>query len=59
VLTAIGHASSAGFDAMYLDTFPGTMKSAFKMYLRLGFKPCAPYNESDFDGIVFMRRPLP
>ena len=59
VLTAIEHASSTGFDAMYLDTFPGTMKSAFEMYLRLGFKPCAPFNDSHFEGLVFMHRPLP
>jgi putative acetyltransferase len=58
VLTAIDHAGRAGFDAMYLDTFPGTMKSAYDMYLRLGFTSCDPYNDSAFDGIVFMRRPL-
>jgi hypothetical protein len=29
------------------------------MYLRLGFTPCDPYNDSTFEGIVFMRRPLP
>jgi putative acetyltransferase len=59
ILSAIEHAAAAGFDAMYLDTFPASMKSAFKMYLRLGFTPCAPYNDSTFEGIVFMRRPLP
>jgi putative acetyltransferase len=59
VVTAIERAASAGFSAMYLDTFPATMKSAFEMYLHLGFTPCAPYNDSTFEGIVFMRRPLP
>ena len=58
VLRAIEEART-GFEAMYLDTFPGTMKSAYDMYRRLGFVPCAPYNDSDFNGIVFMRRPLP
>jgi GNAT superfamily N-acetyltransferase len=59
VLTAIERAASTGFDSMYLDTFPGTMKSAYEMYLRLGFTICRPFNDSTFDGIVFMRRPLP
>jgi putative acetyltransferase len=58
VLTAIDHAARAGFDAMYLDTFPGTMKSAFDMYRRLGFVPCDPHNDSIYEGVVFMRRPL-
>lgn len=59
VLAAIEQAAAAGFEAMYLDTFPGTMKSAYDMYLRLGFAPCDPYNDSRFEGVVFMRRPLP
>jgi len=58
VLAAIEQAAQAGFDAMYLDTFPGTMKSAFDMYRRLGFTPCDPFNNSTFEGIVFMRRSL-
>jgi ribosomal protein S18 acetylase RimI-like enzyme len=58
VLTTIEHATHAGFDAMYLDTFPATMKAAFEMYLRFGFMPCDPYNENIFDGVVFMRREL-
>ena len=58
VLSAIENATRAGFDAMYLDTFPATMKSASEMYLRLGFTPCDAYNDSDSEGIVFMRLPL-
>ena len=59
VLAAIERAAMGGFDAMYLDTFPATMRSAYEMYLRLGFSPCAPYHDSNFEGLVFMRRPLP
>ena len=58
VLNAIERATQAGFDAMYLDTFPATMKSASDMYLRLGFTPCDAYNDSAFEGVVFMRRSL-
>jgi GNAT superfamily N-acetyltransferase len=59
VLAAIERAASMGFDAMFLDTFPGSMKSAYEMYLRLGFTICPAYNDSNYDGLVFMRRPLP
>jgi len=58
VLNVIERAALAGFDAMYLDTFPATMRSAFEMYLRLGFDPCDAYNNSAFEGISFMRRAL-
>ncbi|MBV8450716.1 MAG: GNAT family N-acetyltransferase [Deltaproteobacteria bacterium] len=58
VLAAVDHATLAGYNAMYLDTFPGTMRSAFELYLRLGFEPCGPYNDSRYEGIAFMRRPL-
>jgi putative acetyltransferase len=58
ILAAIDHAARAGFDAMYLDTFPGTMKSAYGMYQRLGFTPCDAYSDSVYEGIVFMRRVL-
>jgi len=59
IIAAIEGAASGGFDAMYLDTFPATMKAAFEMYLRLGFAPCDPYNDSSFERVVFMRKPLP
>ena len=59
VLAAVEQAAQAGFEAMYLDTFPGTMKSAYDMYRRLGFTPCDPFNDSAFEGVLFMRRPLP
>ncbi|MBV8437135.1 MAG: GNAT family N-acetyltransferase [Silvibacterium sp.] len=58
ILTAIERATRAGFDAMYLDTFPGTMKSAFDMYRRLGFAKCEAFNDSAYEGVVFMRRAL-
>ncbi len=59
VVSAIERAAAAGFNAMYLDTFPATMKSAYNMYRRLGFAPCDPYNDSRFESVVFMRRLLP
>ena len=58
VLEAIEQATQAGFEAMYLDTFPESMKSAYEMYRRLGFERCDPYHDSAFEGIAFMRRAL-
>src|ERR1700758_1561580 len=49
VLTTIEHATRAGYNAMYLDTFPTTMKAAFEMYVRFGFEPCVPYNDNIFE----------
>jgi len=51
-------ARAAGYEAVYLDTFPAAMGSAYEMYLRLGFEECEPYHESKAEGLVFMRREL-
>jgi ribosomal protein S18 acetylase RimI-like enzyme len=51
-------ARAAGYEAVYLDTFPAAMGSAYGMYLRLGFEECEPYHESKTEGLVFMRRVL-
>ncbi len=51
-------AREAGFEAVYLDTFPKAMGSAYAMYLRLGFEECEPYHASATVGMVFMRRGL-
>lgn len=58
VLSVIERAGQAGFDAMYLDTFPATMRPAFEMYRRLGFEQCDAYNDNAYEGVVFMRRSL-
>jgi putative acetyltransferase len=51
-------ARNAGYAAVYLDTVPGTMGSAYRMYQRLGFIECPPFHNSATTGMVFMRRPL-
>jgi putative acetyltransferase len=51
-------ARKAGYEAVYLDTFPAAMGSAYGMYVRLGFTECGPYHESKAEGMVFMRRKL-
>ena len=57
-LEVLARARVAGFAAVYLDTVPETMGSAFRMYQRLGFVECAPFHESATAGMMFMRRSL-
>ena len=53
----IGQARSEGYVAVYLDTQPDAMASAYRLYLRLGFVDCLPYRAAD-PGVRFMRRGL-
>ncbi|MDE3200015.1 MAG: GNAT family N-acetyltransferase [Acidobacteriota bacterium] len=54
----IARARAANKSAMYLDTVPESMASAYTMYLELGFQPCPPYNDNEMDGITYLRKPL-
>lgn len=40
--------------AIYLDTAPASMGNAYRLYLELGFKPCAPYNDNAMEGITYL-----
>jgi ribosomal protein S18 acetylase RimI-like enzyme len=51
-------AVSAGRKAVYLDTAPASMAAAHRMYLDLGFKPCAPYNDNPVEGLAYLRKEL-
>jgi ribosomal protein S18 acetylase RimI-like enzyme len=51
-------AIAAGRSAVYLDTVPASMGAAHRMYLDLGFEPCAPYNDSPIEGIAWMVKRL-
>jgi putative acetyltransferase len=50
----IDRARAARRTAIYLDTVPESMASAYRLYLDLGFKPCPPYNDNTMDGITFL-----
>jgi ribosomal protein S18 acetylase RimI-like enzyme len=52
----IERAQTSERSAIYLDTVPETMGSAYRMYLELGFAPCAPYNDNSMEGITFLRK---
>lgn len=40
--------------AIYLDTAPSSMAAAHRLYLEMGFVPCAPYNDNPVEGLVWM-----
>lgn len=40
--------------AVYLDTVPEAMAAAHRLYLELGFVPCAPYNDNPVDGLAYL-----
>jgi ribosomal protein S18 acetylase RimI-like enzyme len=40
--------------AVYLDTAPQSMASAHRLYLDMGFTPCAPYNDNPVEGLAWM-----
>jgi hypothetical protein len=50
----LDRARAAQRTAVYLDTAPASMGSANRLYLELGFKPCAPYNDNAMEGITYL-----
>jgi putative acetyltransferase len=55
-LAVLERARTAGRKAVYLDTVPDLMIAAHRMYLRLGFEPCAPYNDNPVEGLAYLVR---
>jgi len=54
----LDRALAAARKAVYLDTAPASMAAAHRMYLELGFQPCAPYNDNPVEGIAHLRKGL-
>ena len=54
----IDRAVAAQRKAIYLDTAPASMGSAYRMYQQMGFHPCAPYNDTPVDGLVWLVKTL-
>ena len=50
----LDRAVAAGRTAVYLDTVPEAMGSAHRLYLELGFVPCAAYNDNPVDGLAYL-----
>jgi GNAT superfamily N-acetyltransferase len=53
-LAVLERAATAGRKAVYLDTVPDAMIAAHRMYLRLGFEPCLPYNDNPVEGLAYL-----
>jgi ribosomal protein S18 acetylase RimI-like enzyme len=47
-----------GRKAVFLDTAPASMAAAHRLYLDLGFEPCAPYNDNPVEGLAYLRKNL-
>jgi len=54
----LDRAIAAGRKAVFLDTAPASMAAAHRLYLELGFEPCAPYNDNPVEGLAYLRKSL-
>jgi GNAT superfamily N-acetyltransferase len=57
-LAVLDRARAARRSAVYLDTAPASMRSAYRLYLNLGFLPCEPYNDNPVEGLAYLRLKL-
>jgi putative acetyltransferase len=54
VEAALAWARAQGYRAIKLDTVPGKMDAAIRLYRSLGFVECAPYYESPVECSLFL-----
>jgi ribosomal protein S18 acetylase RimI-like enzyme len=57
-LAVIDRARTSGCKAIFLDTAPASMRAAYKLYLELGFEPCAVYNDNPVEGLAYLSKSL-
>jgi|SRR6266568_3966753 len=50
----LDRAVAAGRKAVYLDTAPAAMAAAHRIYLELGFIPCAQNNDNPVKGLAYL-----
>jgi ribosomal protein S18 acetylase RimI-like enzyme len=50
----LDRAVAAKRKAIYLDTVPASMASAYRMYLDMGFTRCDPYNDNPVQGLAYL-----
>jgi ribosomal protein S18 acetylase RimI-like enzyme len=53
-VAVLDRARAAHQTSIFLDTVPASMSSAYRLYLELGFKLCAPYNDNQMDRITHL-----
>ncbi len=58
VESALEWAVSAGYRAMVLDTIPGKMDSAIRLYRELGFVERPAYYQSPIEGTLYLEKRL-
>ncbi len=54
----LDRAVAAGRQAVYLDTVPAAMTAAHRLYVELGFIPCAAYNDNPVGNIAYLVKHL-
>jgi ribosomal protein S18 acetylase RimI-like enzyme len=54
----LDRAIAAGRKAVFLDTAPASMGAAHRLYLEMGFEPCAPYNDNPVEGLAWLKKRL-
>jgi putative acetyltransferase len=54
----LDRAVSARRRAVYLDTVPAAMEAAHRLYLHMGFTPCAAYNDNPVEGLAYLVKHL-
>lgn len=54
----LDRASAASKRAVYLDTVPGAMTAAHRLYLDMGFTPCPSYNDNPVEHLEYLRKDL-
>jgi len=54
----LDRAVAARRSAIFLDTAPASMASAHRLYLDLGFMPCARYNNNPVEALAYLRKDL-
>jgi GNAT superfamily N-acetyltransferase len=50
----LDRALAAARKVVYLDTAPAAMSAAHRLYLKLGFVPCAAYNDNPVEGLAYL-----
>ena len=51
-------AAARGYELMVLDTLE-RLEGANRLYARLGFQPCDPYNDCPLPGVLYFAKRLP
>ena len=54
----LDRAAAAGCKAVFLDTAPAAMDSAYRLYLQMGFVPCTPYNDNPIEELAYLVKRL-